>query len=70
MDTLFTGNLPDHVGYDSWNWHAYNFRKFGRVKRRWGVLGSKELWISDPLALHYILVKEAYAYERPEWLLE
>jgi hypothetical protein len=38
--------------------------------RLWGPLGSKILWISDPLALHYILVKEAYSYEEPIWLME
>jgi hypothetical protein len=67
---MYLGNMKQHFAPDSWDWHEANSEKYGRVMSLWGPLGSKILWISDPLALHYILVKEAYSYEEPRWLLE
>jgi hypothetical protein len=65
-----TGNLSQFFAHDSWDWHAQNSEKFGRVMRIWGPLRTRILVISDPLALHYLLVKESYTYEFPSWLSE
>lgn len=68
--SFFSGNMKQFFAPNSWDWHAKNSEIYGRVMRLWGPLGSKMVYISDPLALHYILVKEAYSYEEPRWLLE
>jgi hypothetical protein len=39
----------------------------GSVMRYHGVFGEKQLYVSDPKALHYIFVKEYESYVEPEF---
>jgi hypothetical protein len=64
------GNLKEYFALDSWDWQQRNIDRFGRVMRLWGLFGTKQLWVSDPLALHYIFVKEAHLYDVTTWGIE
>ncbi|KAL5482360.1 hypothetical protein ACEPAI_8954 [Sanghuangporus weigelae] len=46
-----------------WKFHDDMLHKYGGVVRLPMMLGKDDLYISDPLALHHILVKDQYIYE-------
>lgn len=68
--SLLFGNIQKFFEADSWDWHNDNLASYGRAMKMHGFWGSKQLWISDPLSLHHILVKDGTHYEEPAWLIE
>jgi cytochrome P450 len=62
-DSIIYGNLNNI--YSPWGipWHMNMSRKFGRVFKIHGMFGDEQLYVSDPLALHHVVVKEQDIYE-------
>ncbi|KAL5504185.1 hypothetical protein ACEPAH_8259 [Sanghuangporus vaninii] len=55
FDQLFDAN--------GWNFHHGIVEKYGSVVKLPMLFGDEELYITDPLALHHIVVKDQYIYE-------
>ncbi|EPQ55977.1 cytochrome P450 [Gloeophyllum trabeum ATCC 11539] len=58
------GNLPEMFDFDSWKFHEELAAKYGRVAKVNSFLGTKNLYISDPLALYHIIVKDQHIFEK------
>ncbi|KAI0329089.1 cytochrome P450 [Cubamyces sp. BRFM 1775] len=63
------GNLEDLLGLDSWPFHDYLEENFPGIARLRGPFGSDVLYVSQPGALHHILVKDQYIYETARFFL-
>ncbi|KAL1743131.1 cytochrome P450 [Schizophyllum fasciatum] len=61
--SLFSGNFRQLFNPDAWAFHEELARTYGTVIRTTGLLGEKQLYISDPKALHHIVVKDQDTYE-------
>lgn len=46
-----------------WKFHREILKKYGSVVRLPMLFGDEQLFVSDPLALHHITVKDQYVYE-------
>ncbi|KAI0370369.1 cytochrome P450 [Pilatotrama ljubarskyi] len=57
------GNLKDLIALDSWPFHDLLVENFPGIVRLRGPLGARILYVTDPAALHQILVKDQYIYE-------
>ncbi|KAL5504184.1 hypothetical protein ACEPAH_8258 [Sanghuangporus vaninii] len=55
FDQLFDAN--------GWKFHRDILEKYGSVVKLPMLFGDEELYITDPLALHHIVVKDQYIYE-------
>jgi len=64
--SFWAGSLPDLQNANAWDFHQKIMETYGGVIRLKGVFGSNILYISDPKALHHILLKDQHAYEEPE----
>ncbi|PPQ73929.1 hypothetical protein CVT24_012771 [Panaeolus cyanescens] len=61
------GYLADVHGMDSLDLHFTMTERYGHVARlKGGLFGSDGLYISDPLALHSILVKDQYNFPQSD----
>ncbi|KAH9902854.1 cytochrome P450 [Cubamyces lactineus] len=63
------GNLDDILGLDSWPYLDYLEENFSGIARLRGSFGSDILYVSQPNALHHILVKDQYIYETARFFL-
>ncbi|KAF9529570.1 cytochrome P450 [Crepidotus variabilis] len=63
------GVLPQLFNRNAWAFHDEIILKYGRVTKIEAVLGEKQLYVTDPLALHHIIVKEQAIYEETEGFL-
>ncbi|KAI0760300.1 cytochrome P450 [Fomes fomentarius] len=60
-----TGNLH-RLFKDGWDYNFKLFAKYGGVIKVYGMLGSEQLLVSDPRALHHIVVKEQNVYHETD----
>ncbi|KAH9941835.1 cytochrome P450 [Epithele typhae] len=68
-ESFLLGNRRQLRDKQGWNFHLDIGKKYGRVARLHGFLGSKLLYVHDPKAMHHIAVKEPYIFEETEWFL-
>ncbi|KAF7330498.1 hypothetical protein MVEN_02489200 [Mycena venus] len=61
--SFLTGNLKEIYSFNGWDFHHELGEKFGGVVRIDGLLGERQLYVFDPLALHQILVKDQDIFE-------
>ncbi|KAA1468089.1 cytochrome P450 [Dentipellis sp. KUC8613] len=62
--SFLKGHLPQIFGReDGWEFHTGILEKFGTVVRLCGWGGDPLLYVSDPKAIHNIIVKDQYIYE-------
>ncbi|KAJ6535604.1 cytochrome P450 [Mycena capillaripes] len=64
--SILTGNLPDFIDPDGWEFQKALEQDYGQVVKIQGLLGAPQLYIFDPVALHSIFVQDADAYETPQ----
>ncbi|KAF9533506.1 cytochrome P450 [Crepidotus variabilis] len=57
------GVLPQLFNYNAWAFHDELILKYGSVVRIKAAFGERQLYVSDPLALHHIVVKDQHIYE-------
>ncbi|KAL5476867.1 hypothetical protein ACEPAI_3053 [Sanghuangporus weigelae] len=50
---------------NGWSFHHELVEKYGSVVKVPMAFGYEDLYVTDPLALHYIIVKDQHVYERP-----
>jgi cytochrome P450 len=62
-DSWVWGNLKIVYALHGVPWHLSMPRKFGRAFKIHGILGDEQLYVTDPLALHHIVVKDQNVYE-------
>ncbi|KAF9466558.1 cytochrome P450 [Collybia nuda] len=62
--SFWKGNLGKLFNTDAWQYHEELRQKYGKVVRIDALLGDKQLYVYDPKALHHIIVKDQYIYER------
>ncbi|KAF9230507.1 cytochrome P450 [Melanogaster broomeanus] len=62
----WTGNLKQVFDPYGWSFHQLLDDRFGSLVRIHALFGARWLIISDPKALHYILVKDQYTWEAPD----
>ncbi|KAI0318197.1 cytochrome P450 [Amylostereum chailletii] len=68
--SFWAGNLKQMFTPNALAFHAEIQRQFEKVVRIQGFLGDQQLLISDPKALHSILVKDQHTFEESEWMIE
>ncbi|OSD00375.1 cytochrome P450 [Trametes coccinea BRFM310] len=65
----FTGHLLQLYDKQSWDFHRDLHMKYGPVSLLQGMFGKPMLCVYDPLAMHYIVLKEQHIFEEMEWFL-
>ncbi|KAF9238635.1 cytochrome P450 [Melanogaster broomeanus] len=65
----WTGNLKQLFDPYGWSFHQLLDDRFGSLIRTRGLFGARWLIISDPKALHYIVVKDQYTWEETDGLI-
>ncbi|KZT73355.1 cytochrome P450 [Daedalea quercina L-15889] len=69
MHSFLTGNLKQFYARDAADYQRNLAREYGPIVRLSGFLGAPVLYISDPKALHTILIKEENIFqETPEFI--
>ncbi|KIP09650.1 hypothetical protein PHLGIDRAFT_116131 [Phlebiopsis gigantea 11061_1 CR5-6] len=51
----------------AWDFHDRSTEEYGHVFTFRGLLGTRGLYISDPLALTHVVLKDQAVYEEPGW---
>lgn len=69
-ESFVTGLMGKLYGDDVWDFYRAAMEKYGGVIKFKGFLGSTHLHISDPKALHSIVIKEQHIYEETPNFLE
>ncbi|KAH9941744.1 cytochrome P450 [Epithele typhae] len=64
-----TGNLHN-LFKDSYDYTCQLIKDYGGVIKIYGVLGSEQLFVSDPRALHQVVVKDQDIYHETEMFLK
>ncbi|KAF9448713.1 cytochrome P450 [Macrolepiota fuliginosa MF-IS2] len=62
-ESFLTGNIGQLLDVSGWAFNRHILQRYGGAIRVKGVLGARVLVISDPKALHHVLVKDQYDYE-------
>ncbi|KAF8966234.1 cytochrome P450 [Flammula alnicola] len=60
-----TSVFPEVFNNNAWEFHREMAEKYGSIIKIKGLLGTTELYVFDPKALHHILIKDQYIFERP-----
>lgn len=68
--SFWAGSLRDLHNPRAWDFHQKITETYGGVVRMKGSFGSDVLYVSDPKALHHILVKDQHVYERTQANIE
>lgn len=70
------GNLPDIYHRENLGWHHAATRAFAQegekvagVVQVNALFGDEQLYVTDPAALHHVLVRQADVFEEPSFLL-
>jgi len=61
--SLFTGNLKQIFDPNAWAFHRSLLEQYGSVARVSDFLGAPRLFVSDPLALYHIVIKDQPIYD-------
>ncbi|KXN81939.1 Cytochrome P450 3A6 [Leucoagaricus sp. SymC.cos] len=61
--SFIAGNIKELFDEHGWQYHYDILKEYGSVMKVKGLLGERLLFLFDPKALHYILVKDQYIYE-------
>lgn len=61
--SFLKGNFSKIFDIRGWDFHRHIGQKYGGVVRINAFLGDKQLYVSDPKALHHIVVKDQNTYE-------
>ncbi|OCB91363.1 cytochrome P450 [Sanghuangporus baumii] len=64
-----TGNFPEIYDVLNVRWHHEAVRRYGKLFQINGMFGDEQLYITDPRAMHQVLVKEHSIFEEPQSLL-
>lgn len=62
-DSWWKGNFHQVFDRNGWQFHHDIVEKYGGVVKLHNLFGQEMLYVSDPLALHHIVVKDQYIYE-------
>ncbi|KAJ6558799.1 cytochrome P450 [Mycena vulgaris] len=62
--SILTGNFRALLDRHGWDFHNKIVQKYGGVVRIDGPMQFKVLYVSDPLALHHLIVKDQPLYSR------
>ncbi|KZP05461.1 cytochrome P450 [Athelia psychrophila] len=63
------GNIGQLFNPQAWAFHRHLADNFGGVVKISGMWGDKQLYVSDPKALHHILVQDQDVYEETDWFI-
>ncbi|KAI5118021.1 hypothetical protein M0805_003458 [Coniferiporia weirii] len=63
------GNFHKIFDANGWDFHQGLTNKYGTVVKLHMLFGDEQLYVSDPLALHYITVKDQYTYEETDMFI-
>ncbi|KAJ8516646.1 hypothetical protein ONZ45_g6069 [Pleurotus djamor] len=69
-DSLITGNLSKVYSPEGIPWHFEMSKKYGRIFRIHGLFGAEQLYVTDPRALHHIVLKDQHVYEETSMFME
>ncbi|EJC99782.1 cytochrome P450 [Fomitiporia mediterranea MF3/22] len=69
--SLISGNFKQLLNPNSWGFHRELRDAYGGggVRKLHGLLGSEQLYVFDPLALHHILVKDQSVFDETQAFL-
>ncbi|KZP08117.1 cytochrome P450 [Athelia psychrophila] len=63
--SIFSGNVKQFLTPQAWAFHQEISETYGHVIKYRGLGNQAQLWVSDPKALHYMMVKEQDIYSIP-----
>ncbi|KAF7333150.1 Cytochrome P450 [Mycena venus] len=64
--SILTGNLSAFFDPDDWEFRKGLSERYGQVVKISGLLGTPQLFVFDPVALHSIFLQDADAYQVPQ----
>ncbi|TFK29227.1 cytochrome P450 [Coprinopsis marcescibilis] len=65
-NSYLAGNISDVFNFESWSYHDALARDYPGVANIPSVAGSSLLHITDPKAMHSILLKDQHSFDTPE----
>ncbi|THH08982.1 hypothetical protein EW145_g2338 [Phellinidium pouzarii] len=68
-NSWWSGSFFQIFNSHAWKFHYDLIEKYGSVAKVNMILGDEQLFITDPLALHYITVKDQYIYEETDMFI-
>ncbi|KAJ8521037.1 hypothetical protein ONZ45_g2214 [Pleurotus djamor] len=68
--SIWKGNLGQIFNVKGWDFHTQLTKTYGNVVKIHGLFGDKQLYVSDPKALHYVIVKEQDIYEETSLFIQ
>lgn len=67
--SFFSGNIGQLFTIAGWAFHQHVADNFEAVVKIHGLMGTEQLLVSDPKALHHILVKDDHVWEETDWFI-
>ncbi|KAI0628905.1 cytochrome P450 [Trametes polyzona] len=68
-DSFLYGNLRQLLCPQAWPVYDHITESYPGIVKLNGPMGSRVLYVFDPLALHSIIVKDQYVFEESQWFL-
>ncbi|KIJ98230.1 hypothetical protein K443DRAFT_104277 [Laccaria amethystina LaAM-08-1] len=68
--SFLKGNFPQLFNINGWDFHKDIASKYGGVIKVKALFGENQLYVSDPKALHHVLIKDQYIYEETSAFIE
>ncbi|KAF9002264.1 cytochrome P450 [Cyathus striatus] len=62
--SFMSGNVRQFLNRNAWEFHKEVAARYGSVVKIKSLFGRSVLYVFDPKAMHYIVVKDQYSYER------
>ncbi|KZT01991.1 cytochrome P450 [Laetiporus sulphureus 93-53] len=70
-ESFIKGNFGQLYHRQAWDFHRRLWEKYGSVVKLYMLFGAKCLYISDPKAIHHILVADQYSsFDEPPYIVE
>ncbi|KAF8896617.1 cytochrome P450 [Infundibulicybe gibba] len=60
------GNIRELYHANAWGYHKFIAEKYGNIARIDSFMGDKQIYVSDPKAMHHIIVKDQHIYEETD----
>ncbi|TFK48185.1 cytochrome P450 [Heliocybe sulcata] len=63
-ESWWAGHLGQLFSFDAWDFHQTIVEEYGGIVKLNSFFGGKALYISDPLALHHVVVKQQHIFDK------
>ncbi|KIJ60898.1 hypothetical protein HYDPIDRAFT_138406 [Hydnomerulius pinastri MD-312] len=69
-ESWWKGNIAQVFDAHAWDFHQMMSDRYGTIVKIRGMFGSRRLIVSDPKAMHHIVIKDSSAWEESDEFIE